>query len=264
MKMIRLIAIACLLTICGCTFFAAKQHRVETKQDERVREVVQAATVANQVGRERLVSKETNSIAEAMIAYDLSATFLRRGQTIVGLPIVDQSQQVADLLSSNRALKESAEAREHERVAQEQGWAAERAALLLRLQEMGAKYEAEKNKSIVRRVWGWLTGLIGIGGVIALMVLCPALIPIFGRLLGMVVSLFPKLAGMVGVVSTKAFDGVVRGLHRAKGEMNTNDANPTEALEINLSREMDRDHKNLVAARLPIAQKEIALRTAAA
>jgi hypothetical protein len=263
-KSIRRFAIIICVALCGCSFFAARKHRVETKQDERVREVVQAATVANQVGRERLQSKETNSIAEAMIAYDLSATFLKRGQTIVGLPVVDQSQEVADLLSSNRALKESAEARERARVAQEQGWAAERAALLLKLQEMGAKYEAEKNKSVLHRVWGWLTGLIGVGGVIALMVFCPALIPVFGRILAWVVSMFPKLAGVIGVVSTKAFDGVVRGIHRAKGEMSTNDSNPAEALDTNLSREMDRSHKDLVQARLPIAQKEIALRAAAA
>lgn len=253
-----------LFFLVGCTHNAANLKRVDTKQDERTREVIQAAKVANDIGHQRLASHETNSVVEAMIAYDLSATYLRRGQGIMGLPIVDQTAVVADLLSSNAKLKAAAEAVEKERVTQEQEWAQERAELNRKLLEMGAKYEEEHNKSIVRRVWGWLFSTLGIGGIIALCFLCPAVIPIFARMLAWVVGKFPKLAGAMGVVSTQAFDAVMRGIHRAKKEWGTDDADPKETLEVNLSREMDLAHKSLVEARLPLAEKQIALRGAVA
>lgn len=236
------------LLIClhaGCTHNAGKRAVVMVHEQERTRELVQGAKLANQVGRDRLVTVASNE--QALIAYDLSGTFLGRAQSIVGLPIVDQSEVVSALLSTNRSLRADAEQAEREHVIEEQAWRAERANYQAKLLEMGAKYEAEHNKSIVRRFWGWLISTLGIGGIIALCVFCPAVIPIFARLIGWVVSKVPALAGAVGVVSTKAYDSVVRGIENAKKEWGRSDAETV--LHNNLSKEMDDSHKNLVRAR---------------
>jgi hypothetical protein len=263
-KTILLFSTAALLILPGCTHHTGLLRKLDTKQDERTREILQSAKVANEAGRQRVQMSDTNAVTDALIAYDLSASFLRRGQNIIGLPIADQTQVVMDLLSKNRSLREAAEDHERSRVAQEQKWAADRAQLEQKLLEMGAKYEAEKNASIVKRIWHWTISTFGIGGLIALCIFCPAAIPIITRIVGWVVSKFPALAGALGVVATKSFDAVVRGVQRTKSEWGSQDGDPKETLEANLSREMDHDHKLLVACRLPVVKKDLALRAAAA
>jgi hypothetical protein len=229
----------------GCTRNAARRNVVIAHEQERTRELIQGAKLANLVGRERLLTTASNE--QSLVAYDLSGNFLGRAQSVVGLPIVDQSEIVSALLSTNRALRLNAEQAERDKVAQEQSWRAERADYEGKLQEMGAKYEAERNRSIVRRFWRWLVSSIGIGGIIVLCVFCPAVIPIFGRLLGWLVSKVPQLAGALGVVSTKAYDAIVRGVENAKQEWHRSDAETV--LHSNLSSAMDESHKKLVRVR---------------
>jgi hypothetical protein len=235
------------LLLAGCTRNAARRSIVIAREQERTRELIQGAKLANQVGRERLLSTGSNAVGSALVAYDLSSDLLGRGQSVLGLPVVDQSALVASLLSSNRTLRASAASLQRRHVVQEQAWAIERAEVEAKLFEMGQKYEAARNRSIVHRFWGWLVSSIGVGGIIALCVFFPALIPIFGRLLGWVVSKIPALAGAVGVVSTKAYDAVVRGVENAKKEWGRSDAEAV--LHKNLSQEMDESHKRLVRVR---------------
>lgn len=115
--------------------------------------------------------------------------------------------------------------------------------------EMGKKYEAEKNKSIMKRIWHWAIGTLGIGGIVALFVFFPALavplLPIAARALGWIVSMFPKAAGALGVVSTKAFDAVVKGVNSG---LEKTDAAQSATVKQELSKALDQSHKNLVRA----------------
>ena len=116
------------------------------------------------------------------------------------------------------------------------------------LVERGEVAEAQRN-SRIKRWFAWLSfGGLGIGGVIALMVFVPVSIPLLGRLLASAVSAFPKLAGFVGVVGTKAFDGVVKGVENAKSELGFKQQDLLDSL----SKAMDQDHKDLVRARRPV------------
>jgi hypothetical protein len=76
----------------------------------------------------------------------------------------------------------------------------------------GVQGGAERNTHIVKRFWRWLIGSLGIGGVIALCVFCPAVIPLLVSLMSWVVGKVPSLAAYFGVVSKKAFDVVVPGV----------------------------------------------------
>jgi hypothetical protein len=231
----------------GCTYRARSLAVAAGKSDERAREVVSAAQLANRAGRDAL---STSNTPRAMLAYDLSAQFLGRGQALLGLPLEDQTARVAALLSENESLRQEATEAEQKRLEQEQVWRTQKAAYEAKLLEYGTKYEAERNRSVVRRFWGWLVSTLGIGGIIALCVFCPAAIPLIMRLVGWAASKIPSLASAVGVVSKKAFDQVVVGVESAKKSFREN-GNPAaaEILDTELSCSMDQDHKNLVRGR---------------
>jgi hypothetical protein len=257
----KLLALALALLLAGCTRNAARRSVMVAREGERTRELIQGAKLSNQFGRERLLVGGSNSVERALVAYDLVDGFLGRAQSIVGLPIVDQTEVVSALLSELKTVRAGAEAGERDRIEQEQGWARERAISEQKLLELGAKYEAERNKSLVKRFWRWLVSSVGIGGVVALCVFCPAAIPIIARVLAWVAGKIPALAGLIGVVSTKAFDSAVRGIQRAKEEFAKEPPEAhAEVLATSLSKEMDREHKDLVAARLPTAVKTLAVR----
>ena len=113
-----------------------------------------------------------------------------------------------------------------------------------KLIDMGTKYEAERNKTLVKRVWAWFTGFLGvgtIGGIIALCVLFPPfagiMLSICGALIRFVVSAFPSLISFFGVVSKNTFQATVKGvgaifdtLNTAKAEKRTYTAAEVEAL----------------------------------
>jgi hypothetical protein len=100
-----------------------------------------------------------------------------------------------------------------------------------------------------------------IGMIAALVLLFPAALPILGRVISWVVGKLPSLAGWAGVVSVKAFDGVVKAIERASrveaspagtsqmanaaGEQN----GLSGSLRGNLSRALDAEHKALVKSR---------------
>lgn len=123
---------------------------------------------------------------------------------------------------------------------------------LRRLATLGEKAENERNQNIVKRVWKWSIATFGVGGLIALCVFFPVIIPILGRILGWIVSLVPKLAGLIGVVSTKAVDKIVGSVELAK----RNNSAARYAIEDIASRKMDEPEKALVRARKPIVMKE--------
>lgn len=237
-----LVALAC----SGCTFTAPKRVAVAAKAEERLREHVQAARLANHEGR-----MSTNAV-RAMLAYDLSEQFLGRAQALAGLPLEDQTERVKSLLEENDELRHAAAEAEVARARQEQAWRTEKAAYEAKLLDYGAKYEEQRNRSILRRFWGWLVSTLGVGGIIALCVFCPAAIPILLRVVAWVVNKIPALASVAGVVSRKAFDQVVIGVQNAKAHYEQKgDSEAAQVLSSNLAQAManDPDHDLLVRSR---------------
>ena len=175
----------------------------------------------------------------------LALRLLQRDQQIEGMPRMRIN--VPSVLNGDRVSIAELE----ERLKGQDKLIAEKDALesKLRIREaelvdLGKRYEEERNKSVVKRIWAWSIGTLGLAGTIALLCFCPALIPVLGHLIGFVVSAFPRLCSAFGVVSKKAFTAVVNGVEQAK------DAIPEKAkdeLEVQLSKAMDRSHKALVS-----------------
>ena len=92
----------------------------------------------------------------------------------------------------------------------------ERAKELIKL---GKLYEEEHKEKIWKRAWTWAVSTLGIGGVIALAVLFPAIIPIFAQMLGAVVRIIPSLASAFGVAATSTVDAIVKGVQGARKQI---------------------------------------------
>jgi hypothetical protein len=120
-----------------------------------------------------------------------------------------------------------------------------------KLVDMGAKYEEERNKNIVKRVWHWGLGTFGLAGTIAFIVFCPAVaLPLLGRLLGFVVSVIPSITGFMGVVSNKVLDSTVQGISNFKQAVEKKGMTDVkELLKVELRQAQDRDHVNVIDAR---------------
>jgi len=86
--------------------------------------------------------------------------------------------------------------------------------------EKGKLYEAEHHTTFIKRLWAWSIGTLGLGGTIALLCFCPALIPVFLNAAGWIVSTIiqyvPSVVNLMGVVTKKTLDSVVVGIGNAK------------------------------------------------
>jgi hypothetical protein len=214
----------------GCTHFASKRSKARSELEEHSRALTTAVVDSLQA--------HTNRDPNTEFALRLA----REDQRIEGLPL--EPIQVTEL--------DEPELRE--RFARIERLISQARRSEERLLQMGAIQEQEKNRLRARRA-KWITsGSLLVGGVVALFVFMPAALPIAGHLLGWLVGKIPSLASALGVVSVKAFDAVVRGIERSKGAGTDRFSNGTpdsafEKLELNLSREMDSSHKNLVRSR---------------
>ncbi len=85
--------------------------------------------------------------------------------------------------------------------------------------EKAALWDAEQRKSWWKKFFAWIFSTLGIGGIIALCVLCPAVLPILGSAMSFVVSKIPALATFLGGVGKSAFDAVVKGHGEARDEV---------------------------------------------
>lgn len=85
--------------------------------------------------------------------------------------------------------------------------------------EKAALWDAEQRKSWWKKAFAWVFSTLGIGGIIALCVLCPAVLPILGQLFSFLVSRIPLLATFLGGVGKSAFDAVVKGHGEARYEV---------------------------------------------
>lgn len=194
----------------------------------------------------------------------LALTLAKEDQRVEGLPLeLVPVQEIVGLGSTNAEVaavaKERAEAGLERRFARIEMLLGKERRAEERLIAWGAEAEVERNERRARW-WKWGgSSVLLIGGLIALCVFFPAAIPLVGRVLGLVVSRVPALAGATGVVSVKAFDAVVRAVERSKeqkpgtvamGNQSGADGSDWVAeLRRNLSIEMDAAHKRLVRQR---------------
>ncbi|HYE32129.1 MAG TPA: hypothetical protein VEH27_11920 [Methylomirabilota bacterium] len=191
-------------------------------------------------------------------ATDLAATFAKRDQQLEGLPL--KRVDVEPLLNTNAAAWKALLVRfdmQDKLLAENAALEAERARLSKELEEMGRKYEEERNKKIHKRFWGWLVGTFGFVGAIAALCFCPALIPLVGQFIGWIVSKIPSLASMFGVVSKSAFDAVVKGVGATREVLKKKDPEKQKILDVNLAVQTDHNHKRLIEATRQKMEAEI-------
>ena len=239
---------------------------------------------SRQSARKQVLEEESRALTTAVVdtlqaqpfpardGYTTTALrFARQDQHIEGLPL--QPFDVPALMaavtnagSSNEVSSTglAAEASVAARFAKENALLGEVARIDRQLIAQGIQREQEQNAR--RKWWVKVAALVAVplGGVIAAGVFFPVALPLMGRLLGWAVGRLPKLADWLGVVSVRAFDGVVRGIERWKqagsggaptvvgGDPDTTrrpDESAVESLHTALSREMDAADKALVRAR---------------
>jgi hypothetical protein len=218
----RLVLFAALL-LAGCAYKRAAQQRAAVAVEKNagaLQEESRALTTA---------ALDAVSLAPTNPPTSLAKRFLQRDQEIVGMPA--QRIDVEALLAEKDSAWKELNARmdEQRRLLQQRGELETRLRQAeSELVELGRKYEAERNRSVVRRIWGWAVGTLGLGGIIAVCVLCPAVLPLLGNLLGWLIGKIPALAGFLGLVGRRAFDGVVKGVGEIRRELKQNKALPPE------------------------------------
>lgn len=240
------------LTISGCTTFKKQLGVVQPKLAEASR-VLTTATVDALI-----LVPATNRVDAVVLATDLA----KQNQLIIGLP--EKSLNVKPLLSTNTMERVASRAALAAMFAEQQVTLGQVRVLESQLIEMGAKYEAEKNASIVHRCWTWFKVTLGlgtIGAIIALCIMFPVIgavvLPILGRILGWLVKVAPTWASYIGVVGHKAFDSVVGAFEKGKAG-----ADPVAVAQITstMSKEMDKSDKALVKeSRNTLLQKEASI-----
>lgn len=185
---------------------------------------------------------------------DLAKTLLARSQELTGLPPIGDRLDIQAILATNVSAIRDLEKRmknQEQLIADRDKLQAKIDELQGKLVDMGAKYEEERNKNIVKRVWHWGLGTFGLAGTIAFIVFCPAVaLPLLGRLLGFVVSVIPSITGFMGVVSNKVLDSTVQGISNFKQAVEKKGMTDVkELLKVELRQAQDRDHVNVIDAR---------------
>lgn len=254
----RIEVLVCYLVLMGTLAFTGCTHA--GRKQERVDRAVQANRAAIDEESRALTTAVVDTLAGGAIVgtnemLNLALELARRDQQLEGMPVerIAVGSIVAGEGSARRELEERYDRQQRllkERVLVESKLEEARG----RLVEMGKVYEAERNRNVVRRFWGWLVGTLGVGGLIALCMFCPAVIPILGSMATGLIGKFPALAGYFGVVSRKAFDAVVRGVGEAREKLKKDGASRSGAetlamLNTELEKATDEEHRRLIEAR---------------
>lgn len=185
-----------------------------------------------------------------MLAYDMS----KQNELVIGSPT--NPINVGPLLSTNDTEKAEAVALLRERFEEQQKLIGQIRELEVKLQDMGTKYETERNRSIVRRIWTWALSVFGVGGLVALCIFCPAVLPIIGTIISWLVGKIPSLVSWFGVVGKGAFDSVVKGvgefrdvLKKAPDDRRYTASEVQAMLDNHLKTETDKADKVLINSR---------------
>jgi hypothetical protein len=245
-----LVAIGAVTLGSGCTHVAQSRLRVATQLDEHSRAFTTGVVDALQL--QPMDQRDEFTTVALQLA--------QQDQRIEGFPL--EPIAVADLLAAtgtNEAALTVARADLAERFSESRALLAKQRRNEDRLIRFGEHYEQARNERRVTWFKRSAAVIIVLGGLIAIFVFCPALLPVAGRLLAWMVGRIPALAGGAGVVSVKAFDALVKAIEQTRNRAHSTGAerfgnqaapaDPYGELLFNLSRAMDAEHKALVRQR---------------
>lgn len=247
--MIRVLLLAAVL-LAGCADKGNRATGAAKKVDSNAAVLAEKSRELNKGASDALDLAPTNNPPT-----ELAQKFLEKNQQIVGLPLVPYD--VIGILTGIKGAGEKLDKRFDAlavSLADRQKLEIKLDAANAELQDLGRKYETQHKQNVVKRVWRWSIATFGIGGVIALMFFVPAVIPIFGRVLAWIVSMFPKVAGWAGVVGVKSFDLVVKSIQSGKKKIDANKGDkaapePTAVLGEVLYNTTDKTTKDIIDAR---------------
>lgn len=212
-----------LLILCGCAMTTRREAKRADESDANSAALAEESRALTTGALDALSHAPTNKPTA------LAKRFLQRDQQIEGTPArrIDVAAILAENVEAVRDLNRRLDAQDALLV--------ERAELQRKLQaaqadlmELGRKYDAERSRSIWRRVLGWATATFGIGGLIAMVVMCPAVLPILGGAASWIIARVPALVNLFGFVGKKAFDGVVAGVGRAREKLKIEEGLPAD------------------------------------
>jgi len=210
MRRVACIVITGLLLAVGCS---TTSERLDREQQR-----LQAAQAEAEEISRQLTTAVVDTLAPAAptnrtcaVAYDLA----RLDQAVEGMPTARLDPET---LRDPEARLELA--RRIERQLQEIRSLRTRVAeLSMQLMDLGRRYEAERRKSWLKRLWFGLVGTLGLGGAIAAVVLAPTItLPLIGRLLGWLATTIPSLASWLGITTLRVVDQIVEGVGRFRRE----------------------------------------------
>lgn len=220
------------LSLSACTAFRKNLEKNKVQISSHVQENNSAARIANEVTKTELEKTkilvntankitggvaltDTNFFQVGMSldlgsrAAELTGGFLERNENLIGKPAEDQNKIIEELLSENKLLKLKAEQLQSYKISKEESLINDNRELTAKLVDYGTKYEQERNARI--SFWTkWLSILgIGIGGIVALCVFVPVVIPF-------IIGIFPKLISIFGVVGKSVVTNLVKGVGEAR------------------------------------------------
>lgn len=238
-----LIAIILLLVSTGCNSYTFKSSRL-AKAEGQLAEVQRQVTEKQKQYATATVDALTAPGAPTTNANVIVATEYAKGtQTLVGMPM-DRLEVTATIAQVQAKLEQVAESTTNLQAEVGLVWGAltngpagaarkdiaEASALLQKVEALEVKVQqaedalvskaAYEEKQGVKRFWQktgfWSKIVIVLGGVIALCVFVPAVIPVLGSMVGWVIGKIPSLISFLGVVGKNTFDAVVEGVGNAK------------------------------------------------
>lgn len=230
----------------GCSYHQKRLDEIAPKRAAAVQSEVDLAKRANEAARREITAAHALFVANlesnhsawlgelgarqmaAARGAEVTGDALDRTQRMVGLPAENQSELVSALLSTNATLRANAQQAVRDREALQQEMIIVQRANEAKLLEFGAKYEEERNKSILRRIYAYFGFFGTIAAVIALVIFCPPAAALMFRFVGWLVGKVPSVARAAGVVGKKAFDATVKGIGNARDEFKKMEALPKE------------------------------------
>jgi hypothetical protein len=216
-----IIACASVLASSGCSTTFKKLPKTQARISEAARQEAQATRMAvdrvrQDVSAALALSPSNAPLASADGSSGLAYRLAGRTEALVGAPANYQAARVDALLSTNAAGRALAVEQERDRdalMAVDMEAKRDQETILI---EKGRLYEMEQNKSIVRRLWTWATRTVGLGGLIAICFLFPAVIPVVGRGIGWLIARIPQLSNMIGMVGVKSYERAVTAIQEIK------------------------------------------------
>lgn len=222
MKTKSLIIVILCFGLLSCTYFKKSHNQTEGKISQLQEEQLQSVVFWNWLSAHALqLNTNKNQFT------DLSERSTANITDLIGIPAKEDQIEIKQLLPTDTKLsvrqsiekqlagkqlsdRERADSKSQQDLIVLQD---ENKILTDKLTAYGAKFEAERNKTIWWHFWEWTTGTLVIAGLIALFVFCPAAIPvvltilkwIFSKFVGLIQYVVPAMVNTVkGIANTKA------------------------------------------------------------